>query len=344
MASALGASLEASARDADDRCPVCSGETRVLCGPDELARQRALAQRFHERRLERVGPGEFEERADFTQDARSALLECAACGHLARARRPGASEQRRLYAEDAYPEARLPELHAAQTALFRRKIPVLRRVIGRPRRVLEVGSFVGGFLAVARQVGWDAVGVDPGGQLVDFCRARGLRVYRGTLAEFVAHVSRARVDCLAIWNTFDQLDDPHATLALAAQSLERGGVLALRVPHGSYYRDASRRGAAASRVTRGLWTASLAWNNLLSFPYLHGYGLASLDRLVTPFGFERVAAQGDVLVTLAGRATAAWARAEEQLVKRAQLARIRRDARSGSVAAAPWLDVYWRRI
>ena len=52
------------------------------------------------------------------------------------------SEQRRTYAEDAYPYERLPEMQAAQMALFRRKVPVLRRLLARRGRFLEVGSFV----------------------------------------------------------------------------------------------------------------------------------------------------------------------------------------------------------
>ena len=69
--------------------------------------------------------------------------------------------------------------------------------------IVEVGSFVGGFLAAGRQCGWSMLGVDPGKQVTDFCRSRELPVYCGTLDD--APISSNSVDAVVIWNTFDQL-------------------------------------------------------------------------------------------------------------------------------------------
>ena len=328
------------------RCLVCGSRTQILCDTDDVRAQRALALRFHERRLERRRRAELSERALFTQDEVVPLVACERCGLVSRWPTPDRDAVRRTYADDAYPEDRLVEMLATQRSVYRRKIPVLRRLLGRPRRVLEVGSFVGGFLDVARSVGWDAIGLDPGRQLAAWCRERGHRVYECTLEEFAAQHGEPSVDCIAIFNTFDQLVDPRTPLALAARLLPRGGVLALRIPHGLCFRALLARRRRASRVSRPLWEACLAWNNLLGFPHLRGYGLASLDRLVAGFGFRRVVTQGDVLDVLSGRATAGWARAEEQLVKQMQVAWIRRQARdpAAPLGAAPWLDVYWRRL
>jgi hypothetical protein len=327
-----------------DPCPVCDASMRVLCDAAAVRAQRQIAYRFHLRRLERRRRSELNERALFTHDEAIPLLECVECGLIARQHVPDDGELRHIYADDAYPNERLVEMLASQVALFRRKIPVLRGLLGRPRRILEVGSFVGGFLDAAKTAGWDAVGIDPGRQLASWCRARGCRVFTGTLEEFASHNGVVETDCLAIWNTFDQLSDPRRTLALVARFVTRGGVLAIRVPHGACFRTMLERCEAGSLAVRRFWTACLAWNNLLSFPHLYGYGIESLDRLISPFGFERVAAQGDVLGTLSGRATTAWARAEELLIKRAQLAGIRRGAVAGTISTAPWLDVYWRRV
>lgn len=344
MATALGASRPDDDGGNVGRCFVCDAQLRVLCDENAVRRQCHVAYRFHLRRLERSSRSELSERSLFTQDEAVPLLECPRCGLVSRWQIPETDSLRDTYAEDTSPEERLVEMLAAQVSLFRRKIPVLRRLLGRPRRILEVGSFVGGFLDVAQTVGWDAIGVDPGQQLAKWCCERGRRVYAGTLDEFAAQNGVTPVDCLAIWNTFDQMPDPRPTLALAARFLASGGILAMRMPHGDSFRALLARREAATAITRRFWTACLAWNNRLSFPHLYFYGIRSLDRLVTPFGFERVAVEGDVLVTLAGRATATWARREEQVVKQLQRAWIRRDAAAGSHAAAPWIDVYWRRV
>jgi SAM-dependent methyltransferase len=342
---APGAREPDAALDALPDCHVCRAPTRWVCDAAAIRDQLERAYRFHLQRLERPQREQLTERATFTQDDAVPLVGCTACGALSRWPLPDSAEARRTYADDAYPEDRLVEMLAAQTSLYRRKIPVLRRLLGRPRRVLEVGSFVGGFLDVARNVGWDAIGLDPGRQLAGWSRERGLRVYECTLDEFAAQHGALTVDCLAIWNTFDQLAEPRTVLALAARFLTPGGILAIRVPHGVAYRALLARRNAASRMSRRFWEGCLAWNNLLGFPHLFGYGLASLDRLVGPFGFERVAAHGDVLDVLSGRATASWARAEEQFIKQSQQAAIRLQRRNphSNLSAAPWLDTYWRK-
>ncbi|MEO7974092.1 MAG: hypothetical protein ABIU84_10955, partial [Thermoanaerobaculia bacterium] len=89
---------------------------------------------------------------------------------------------------------------------------------------------------------------------------------------------------------------------------------------------------------------ALAWNNLIGFPYLHGYSVGTLDRLVAPYGFERLAAEPDTLLTLADSDTTRWAALEERLVKTAcRIAWRRQIPGPAQFAAAPWLDVYYRR-
>jgi SAM-dependent methyltransferase len=328
-------------------CPACGAkEPAPVFGTEEMLALARRARAFHRARLRSTKREELEERATFTQDDGAALLGCDACGHLLRWPQPSAAAAVRDYAEDHYPEDRLEEMIASQVSHYRRKLPVLRRLLDVPDpSVVEVGSFVGGFLEVARTAGVRALGVDPNRQLAESARARGLRVFEGTLEAFAREKSDVRPDAVAIWNTFDQLADPAPVLASAARLLRPGGLLALRVPHGAAFRTAHARLARARGPARRFLEACLAWNNLLSFPYLHGYGLASLDARVSRHGFRRVLARGDVLATLAGRATRGFARHEERTLKRLQLSWIALQARDprSRLTAAPWLDVYFRR-
>ena len=128
-------------------CPVCDGaEFLPVCDESELTAESALLQAFHRRRLGHSGRGELEERASFTQDYQTALVSCAACGLLLRLPRPNSRDLRGAYASDEYALERLPEMIASQVALFRTKIPVLAGLLDRSPAVLEVGSFLGGFL------------------------------------------------------------------------------------------------------------------------------------------------------------------------------------------------------
>lgn len=327
------------------RCAACHGAAfERLCDSRELARQQDRARDFHRRRLVRSAPAELEERAEFTQDYDTNLIVCRACGLLARHPHPDADALEKTYGEDRYAPERLDEMIRAQLRFFRKKARGLADLMPPSPRIVELGSFVGGFLEACRERNWDALGIDPGHQVTTSCRKRGLDVFCGTLEDAAEVGFLGPADALAIWNTFDQIPDPGATIRLGLQFLRPGGLLILRVPHGLHFQRLHPRSRSLGPRSYAV-TALLAWNNLLGFPYLHGHGIHTFDRLILPFGFERVRTEGDVLIPLAGRATARWARVEERFMKAAQRGCIALQSRNphSDLSTAPWLDVVYRR-
>ena len=323
-----------------DGCIVCGRREQVtLCSADAIAAQQQYLDRFHRQRLRRSRRGAdpaLADRAAFTQDEPVAIVACRRCGHVYRAARPRSAEAVETYADDAYGAARLAALFASQLEQFRAKIPRLRALLdAEVPRIVEIGSFVGGFLAAAREQGWPALGIDPGEEVGRFCRSKNLSVETTTAP--AAAIAAGSIDCVAIWNTFDQLPDPRPTLAAAVRWLRPGGLLVVRVPNGAAFRAAARAAAALPAAARGPLLAAMAWNNLLTFPYLQGYTIASLDRLIGETGARRVALDTDVLTRLADAQNTAWAAAEERGLKLAWRA-------LGHLAPrqAPWFDAYYR--
>lgn len=339
-----------NAATARDACPVCGATARrTVAQADTIDAQLAWLDAFHRRRLKPTARARreaaLEERASFTQDDPRAIVGCRSCGLVFRHPRRSPSAVEHDYAVDSYGAERLRGLFAAQVQAYDEKLATLRALI-RTRRapfVLEVGSFVGGFLTAAGSAGWEVLGVDPGEEVVAFCRERGLPVERGTIEDL--SIAPGSLDAVAVWNTFDQIAAPGPTLACAARFLRPDGLLALRVPNGRYFSDAMARLALDSELVRRYRLRVLAWNNLIGFPYLHGYSVATLDRLVARFGFERVLAAPDTLLPLADRDTRWWAAAEERAIKAACRLQWRRQIPGPArLAAAPWLDVYYRRV
>jgi len=325
-------------------CAVCGRSANELLVPeDEVKAQLAYLEDFHRRRLRPVeGASDAEplaDRADFTQNYSTDIVRCRFCGLVFRESRPRASRIAAAYERDHYGRERLAALFDSQLELSRGKAERLRRLlpVGATPRIAEVGSFVGGFLAAARERGWSAVGIDPGEEVGEFCREKGFAVLQTTAPE--APVEAESLDCVAIWNTFDQLADPRPTIAAAHRWLKGGGLFAVRVPNGAAFRSAIGALRPTPAPLRRVLLAAMAWNNLLAFPYLHGHSVATLDRLLAPFGFERIAADGDVLTRLADDRTRAWAAWEERLLKAAWrgLARV-------NLIQAPWIDAYYRRV
>jgi SAM-dependent methyltransferase len=326
------------------QCSVCGDDAHaVVCTAAEVRAQQEYLRWFHRRRL-RPGapPAALADRAEFTQDEATAIVTCRTCGLLFRNPRPTDEAVALAYSEDVYGRPRLKALFGAQAALYRPKARRLARWLQRGARVVEVGSFVGGFLVSGRDRGWEMLGVDPGEEVTGFCREQGLRVRRGTLPE--ASLAAGSVDAVAIWNTLDQLPDPAPTLAAACRLLRPGGILALRVPNGACFRWAVTAMRRLPSPLDGWLRAGMAWNNLLAFPYLHGYTVSTLDRLLLRRGLRRIAVDGDTLARLADAQTRPWAAWEERALKglwRAT-ARLEGAGRSSRLVAAPWLDAYYR--
>lgn len=328
--------LHAAAMTPATRCIVC-GESRrrVVCTAGEVRGQLEFVRAFHRRRLTRRARGALADRADFRHDYCTDILACDRCGLVYRAVRPRADTAVAEYAGDRYGAERLQALFAAQLEHFRGRIGRVERRLGGAARpvVVEIGSFVGGFLTAAEEWGWRAIGLDPGEEVVAFCRARGLEVHR--LVAEDAPIAPESADCVAIWNTFDQLPDPRPTLLAARRWLRSGGLLIVRVPNGACFDHVMRLWPRLR--WRAPLRAALTWNNLLGFPYLYGYAPPTLDALVAPAGCVPLGIDPDTLVRLADDSTAAWAAWEERLVKGLwRLAFLR------APHLAPWLDAYYR--
>lgn len=286
-----------------------------------------------------ASPEELEDRADFTQDYTSRIVNCRTCGLVMRSPHPAAADILESYTTDAYGRERLESLLQTQIPLYRRKAATLARWLPRGAAVVEAGSFVGAFLQAGRDRGWRMLGIDPGAEVSRFCIDRDLAVRQSTLPE--ARLRPGAADCVAIWNTFDQLPDPGPTLAAAREALAPGGLLVLRVPNGAAFATCSAIERHSHPAVAGWIRCAMAWNNLLAFPYLYGYSRGPLALLLGGSGFRLARVQGDVLCRLSDRENKRWAIAEEWATKRLwRVAGSCLSVISPKRSLMPWLDVH----
>lgn len=338
---------EATAGPGEFFCHICGGcRTDRICSSDEVGEQIEFLRRFHRRRLQHPTEAALKDRVTFTHDYLSDVVACRNCGVICRLPRPTARAITEAYSEDRYGAEHLNSEFDLQYQWAQAKVRSLEtRLQNSPSRrpfVVEVGSFVGGFLFAGQERGWKMMGVDPGQEVTTFCQDRGLDVWRGTLME--APIKAGTVDAVVIWNTFDQLPNPDSTLAAARRILRSHGTVVVRVPNGSFFRQLTVWHKQFSEPVKGWVTAALAWNNLLGFPYLYGYTLSAMDQVLGRHGFARLAVCPDTLMTLANQDAKTWARWEEKLVKWSCLAAAHVDQawNEDGNRFAPWLDIYYR--
>ena len=315
------------------RCPVCnSPDSHEIAGAADVREEIEALWAFHTRRLRDDTPVDrLTDRVAFSQAPPIRLVQCGRCDTVFRNPRERAFEVIDAYADETPSMETLQSLHDTQRTSFEHQLSRLTEATGRPGRGLEVGSYAAGFLTASRAAGWNFEGLDINESANEFARALGFSVTTGDLMSFR---TAGPYDAVAIWNCFDQLPDPRAAARAANALLKRNGVLAVRVPNGAFYAAVRRRlDGVAGPVARAL----LAHNNLLGFPYRHGFTVRSLTLLLEDTGFDVITTHGDALVPIADEWTRGWAAAEERMVRTAMKALAALDT-----DGAPWFEVYGR--
>jgi SAM-dependent methyltransferase len=200
----------------------------------------------------------------------AAILRCTHCGVLVRDDAPDES----AFRDDRYDDRELELLHATHVQAFAAKELDYRSLLPPDARVIEVGSYAGGFLTAAARWGWRASGADIGRDPVRFCRRLGLDVQCRPLEE--CNIETESLDAVFIWNCFEQIARPISLLGEAHRALRTGGLLVIRVPDADFY-------------IRRRQLSALAHNGLLGWPHRFGYDAAAVRRLAQKqrFAFVR---------------------------------------------------------
>lgn len=155
----------------------------------------------------------------------SQIVQCRYCGYVyANPRWVGPDL---LDAYEAVEDETYVNERQGRVLTFRRHLQALERHTGpgAGHRLLDVGAYVGVFVEVAREAGWDACGVEPSQWAVNVARRRGVPVIQGTQASLAGQGQS--YDVITMWDVIEHVEDPFAELAQAYRLLKPGGLLAV---------------------------------------------------------------------------------------------------------------------
>ena len=308
-------------------CPLCGREPRdVLVSAMAIAEEIALRRAFFASRIDGyVEPAQQKDRVDVAQSEPAEVRVCRDCAVLVRGR--GDSER---FEHDPYAPHVMEQMLRTYIDEFRARQARIRPLLREHAKVLEIGSYVGGFLHVATEWGWDILGLDVGEDTSHFTRAKGYPTRTATLDE--CRFGEASFDGVFIWNTFEQIDDPGALLAEVRRVLRPGGALVIRTPDALFYAHCQAlldRHRPRPLDDHHPIVVALGHANLLGFPHLYGFSAASLQRLAGAHGFTAVDHIRTPHIPPTRHRLSATARIEEERV---------RDA----LPMRPWFEALYR--
>ena len=145
------------------------------------------------------------------------------------------------------------ELHRTiYEAGCRRLRQLLRSASGGSPTLLDVGCAYGDFLTVAREQGFDVVGVEIDRPAAAAARQRGFVVHEDFLEKLA--LPGESFDALTLWDVIEHASDPQALLAEAVRLLKPGGVLCFHTGNAAFQVPKGRV-LAALRPGRGPYNA-----------------------------------------------------------------------------------------
>ena len=154
------------------------------------------------------------------------LLECERCGFLF-ADPALARELEALYEELEDPDYEATE-DARRTQLRGLLERAVERLPRRPRTLLDVGAATGLLAESARDMGLDALGVEPSESLAAYAQGKGRPVERGIWP--LPGQEDRRFDVVTLIDVVEHVSDPVALLRAAGSALAEGGTLVVVTP------------------------------------------------------------------------------------------------------------------
>lgn len=171
------------------------------------------------------------------------LRRCTACGQLL----SQCSEAQYWHSMQEFDDAQgtlpLPADEARRFALGKKRLDKVARMLGKPPQqihLLDVGCSSGAFLRVARELGFQAEGVEPAPQAAQTTAAAGFKVYQGLLQD--AHFPDAAFDAITLFEVIEHLREPLALLRECRRILRPSGVMMIGTGNAASWTVAAQGG------------------------------------------------------------------------------------------------------
>jgi hypothetical protein len=154
---------------------------------------------------------------------------------------------------------------------FRENIGILERYSGKKGMLLDVGAAAGFFVKVAKESGWDAIGVEPNGWLAEYGRGEmGQDIRTGTIDSVC--LAAGSLDAITMWDVLEHMTDPKSAIKKANIMLKKEGIILVCYPdHNSIF----------SRVLGRRWWFFLSH-------HLYYFTPKTIERMLNEEGFNVV--------------------------------------------------------
>jgi 2-polyprenyl-3-methyl-5-hydroxy-6-metoxy-1,4-benzoquinol methylase len=155
------------------------------------------------------------------------LYVCRDCGIVSLWPRDDDKKQVEYYAQQYYEGTHKLNFDEKRIEVYKRDFN--RATRGIPLgRLVDFGCGLGHFVALAKRLGWDAMGIELSPKIVEYAREQfSLNIIQGSYEELAGVEGRFSV--ISLWNVLDQMNKADEAVRVFNTKNSPGGVLVLRV-------------------------------------------------------------------------------------------------------------------
>lgn len=219
------------------------------------------------------------------------LVRCRACGFAQPEAMPGTDDYfDLLYADHPW----LTEEHMTEVFDSGFKDFIFEQVLGglaryqkpgTPKSVLDVGSYIGRFLQIAHQHGWQAEGAELNTRAADFAARRtGLPIHLTRAQDLIAQ--GRTFGAVTMIDVLEHIPNPRPLVAQLRELLVPGGVIAIKLPHGPVQR--LKEGIRGYKYKTPKERDDHRVGVMARFVHVNHFTVGSLRRCLESAGFEGV--------------------------------------------------------
>lgn len=165
------------------------------------------------------------------------VIDCEVCGFKHIVPLPTPEELQAFYEEEFYQSEKTNYLDEAHEDFAWKKVELSLRfevaetlLTTSSKRLLDIGSGPGDFLAVGKELGWDCVGVEPSEVASSHAKSRGLTVHNAFFDQDLAQ-DLGSFDFIHMSEVLEHVAQPKPLVELAYSLLKPGGVMCVSTPN-----------------------------------------------------------------------------------------------------------------
>lgn len=156
------------------------------------------------------------------------LVKCRGCGLVRLNPRYDEEDEKKFYASKHFEWEYIETWTTERMGIFKHNLKMLN-AYKKGGRLLDFGCGIGLFLKIARDNGWDVMGIDISTGAVEYARLTfGIEIIESSMEE--ANFKDDFFDAVVAFNIIGQLSDPLKELKEIHRVLKENGIISIRVP------------------------------------------------------------------------------------------------------------------